>query len=64
MLEEELTVEKMQQLMSHPIEMELMERELKVLDLNERNFESKAKKEVDKKVKKERIKNEEEFEIE
>lgn len=64
MLEEELTVEKMQQLMSHPIEMELMERELKVLDLNERNFESKAKKEVEKKVKKERIKNEEEFEIE
>jgi hypothetical protein len=28
-----------------------MERELKVLDLNERNFESKVKKDVEKKVK-------------
>ena len=47
-------------MMSHPIEMELMQRELKSLDLNERNFESKIKKEVEK----DRIKKEEEFEIE
>lgn len=51
----------MQQMMSHPIEMELMERELKTLDLNERNFESKVKKDVDKKVKQEKIRNQEEF---
>lgn len=30
--------------MSHPIEMELMERELKVMDLNERQYESRIKK--------------------
>jgi len=51
----------MQQMMSHPIEMELMERELKTLDLNERNFESKVKKDVDKKIKQEKIRNQEEF---
>lgn len=49
--------------MSHPIEMEIMERELKVLDLNETHYQSKIKKEVEKKVKKEKIKNQEEFEI-
>jgi hypothetical protein len=38
-----------------------MERELKVLDLNERNFESKVKKDVEKKFKQEKIRNQEEF---
>lgn len=32
--------------------------------MNERHFESKIKKEVEKKVKKEKIRNQEEFEIE
>ncbi len=41
-----------------------MERELKVLDLNERNFESKVKKDVEKKFKQEKIRNQEEFQIE
>jgi hypothetical protein len=38
-----------------------MERELKVLDLNERHFESQIKKEVEKNVRKDKIRKEEEF---
>ena len=59
MHEEELTPEKMKELMSVPIEMDKLEKELRVLDMNEEMKKGESKKEEGKGMRPWRVRGEE-----